>query len=154
MAETKLADCSKCPEIELPKDLSWQKILDGNPEEPVFGGESRWPTKGMLRIMGNLRKLKPIESKLKDYCQILPGKEKLMDIINSGYDSHTDSGWEGLFANWLASEGGNQNKVNGEPEAEPLVRKFMVDYGKPTSRSFARQEFIVQLLNQLMPETF
>lgn len=55
------------------------------------------------------------------------------------------------FANWLASEGGNQDRVDSETEQEPLLVKFVQDYGKPINRSFSRERFVRQVLNQLMP---
>ncbi len=142
--------------LNLPESVSWQSIQAGKPEESVFGAESQWPTKGMLRIMGTIRQVKEVEQGLKDYCQTLPGSKQLLEII-TGYNIRfhgPDGDPEGAierFANWLASEGGNHKKVDSETEQESLVVKFVQDYGKPIRRSFSRERFVRQVLNQLMP---
>lgn len=143
--------------LDLPEGLSWQSIQAGKPEESIFGAESRWPTKGMLRIMGRMRQVKEVEQGLKDYCQTLPGSKQLLEII-TGYNIRfhgPDGDPEGAierFANWLASEGGNQDRVDSETEQEPLVVKFVQDYGEPINRSFSRERFIRQVFDQVTRE--
>jgi hypothetical protein len=156
MTESDNPGSIKFPEIKLPEGLSWQSVEAGKPDEPVFGAESHWPTKGMLWIMGTIRQVKEVEQGLKDYCQTLPGSKQLLEII-TGYNIRfhgPDGDPEGAierFANWLASEGGNHKKVDAETEQEPLVRTFMNNIEMPVTRSFSRERFIRQVLNQLMP---
>lgn len=155
MTEGDKSEPVKFPEIKLPESVSWQSIQAGNPEEPLFEGGA-WPTKGMLRIMGQMRQVHEVAQSLRDYCQTLPGSKPLEEIITA-YNKRFDGkdgdpeGWIGIVANWLASEGGNHKKVDAETEQVPLVRKFTDDFRAPIARSFARECFLKQVLGQLMP---
>ncbi|MFH0942564.1 MAG: hypothetical protein V1810_00090 [Candidatus Beckwithbacteria bacterium] len=146
------------PRIELPAGLTWEAVAAGSPEAPVFGKESQWPTKGMLKIMGGIRQGVEIKTDLLRYCDSLPGSDELLQLINhynNRFYNKDDGDPEGTietFINWLVSGGKDLQKIDEELEKEPRVIKFQQDLKDPLGRFAVRQEFLKQLLSQLDPQ--